>query len=92
MTWSVVSFDCDETLSYIELPYYVTTENVAEDRRIVGSEKVFLIPGVGAQGGDINSIRNVASDNILINVGRAIIYAEDPRDAAQVFAERLDKR
>jgi orotidine-5'-phosphate decarboxylase len=69
---------------------YVTADDVATVRRIVGPKTVFLIPGVGAQGGDVAPIRDAAGDNVLINVGCAIIYADDPRVAAHTFAERLN--
>jgi orotidine 5'-phosphate decarboxylase subfamily 2 len=46
----------------------------------------FLIPGIGAQGGDLeNTVKNAIDKNkqgILINSSRGIIYAEDPAQAA----------
>ncbi len=45
----------------------------------------FLIPGIGAQGGDIDSIRAVATEDaaVLVNSSRAILYASEGRDFAE---------
>ncbi len=42
-----------------------------------------LIPGVGSQGGDINDViqsSTFTSNNIIINISRAIIYASSNED------------
>ncbi len=48
----------------------------------------FLVPGIGAQGGDINSVMQNGSDatgaGLIINSSRAIIHA----DSSAVFAEK----
>jgi orotidine-5'-phosphate decarboxylase len=56
-----------------------------------------LIPGVGAQGGDVGAVvganRQAGSDAYLIAASRSIVYAsegEDFADAARVAAESLD--
>lgn len=52
-----------------------------------------LVPGVGAQGGDLKAvIENLYSNNILlINVGRAVLYAENPKQAAENYALEMKK-
>lgn len=63
---------------------------IAELRAIMATAQ-FLIPGVGAQGGDLDkTVRRAATANkagFLINSSRGIIYAENP--AAE--AEKLQK-
>jgi orotidine-5'-phosphate decarboxylase len=56
-----------------------------------------LIPGIGAQGGDltavVNANRDTGSDAFLINASRSIIYAsrgEDFAEAARTAAETLN--
>ncbi|MBM4403838.1 MAG: orotidine-5'-phosphate decarboxylase [Candidatus Cloacimonetes bacterium] len=49
--------------------------------------RIFLIPGIGAQGGDLAAVMKHASDrdedpNILINSSRGIIFADRSRDFA----------
>lgn len=59
--------------------------------------RLFLIPGVGAQGGDLEAVLKDATDNpgmpnILINSSRGIIFAESSKDfakAAGIEAEKL---
>lgn len=57
-----------------------------------------LVPGVGAQGGDVGAVvvanREAGSDAFLIAASRSIIYAsqdEDFADAARSAAESLDR-
>jgi orotidine-5'-phosphate decarboxylase len=50
----------------------------------------FLVPGVGAQGGDIDTVCNqlfTQEGGILINISRAIIFASRGEDFAQQAAE-----
>lgn len=65
---------------------HVTEENIRSIRRIAGSDKVFLIPGVGAQKGDVNKVLKSAGENVLINVGRDIIYSKNPKRKAEEYA------
>lgn len=55
----------------------------------------FLIPGIGAQGGDLEAaIRNggdAAGDQALINSSRGIIYASDGEDFTEAAAEEAKK-
>ncbi|HEX8103687.1 MAG TPA: orotidine-5'-phosphate decarboxylase [Solirubrobacteraceae bacterium] len=71
-------------------------DELARVREDVGPEMPLLIPGVGAQGGDLEAAvaANGGTPAFLINASRAIIYAGatagDFADAARVEAERLD--
>jgi len=59
--------------------------------RELSGEKLFLIPGIGAQAGEIESaVRYGINDEkaVLINVSRAIIYASSSTD----FAERAREK
>jgi len=59
-------------------------DRVARLREIAGSLKI-LSPGVGAQGGDLEAVKDLV-DGII--VGRAIYRAPDPAGAAREFARR----
>ena len=56
-------------------------------RQIIGNDIPLLIPGVGAQGGDVAAaVRNGTDDSgelAIINVSRSILYASDGRDFAR---------
>ena len=60
--------------------------------RLALPEIPFLVPGVGAQGGDFKEVvkyaRNKAGTGLLINVGRDIIYADDSKDFAKKIREK----
>ncbi len=58
-------------------------------RAIVG-DMTILVPGVGAQGGDVQEVLNNGltkdGQGLLINVGRSVIFSQDPgREAKDLF-------
>ncbi|MHB1294809.1 MAG: orotidine-5'-phosphate decarboxylase [Anaerolineae bacterium] len=54
----------------------------------------FLVPGVGAQGGELDAVlrAGLRADGMgmLINASRSILYAQDPRAAAQALREEIN--
>lgn len=74
-------------------------EMIREVRKIVGDGRILLIPGIGKQGGDLeSSIRYgcTSGENIIINVSRSIIYAEGEfpesvRGAAERYREEINR-
>lgn len=66
-------------------------EELAEIRAVVG-DMTLLIPGIGAQGGDIAKTiqagRNSAGRGMIINSARDIIYAGNDEDFAQAARAR----
>ncbi|MEM2576979.1 MAG: hypothetical protein QW476_03525, partial [Candidatus Bathyarchaeia archaeon] len=69
----------------IGLGKHVSEEDIKEVRQIIGEEKIILFPGVGAQKGDPEKAIKNGGRNILINIGRAIIYSENPRKKAEEY-------
>lgn len=67
-------------------------EEMAKIRGIVGPDMAFLVPGVGAQGGDIGAVMKAGIGNdkrgLIINSARDIIYA----DSSEHFAEAARTR
>lgn len=56
----------------------------------VSPKSLILVPGVGAQGGKAQDVMNSeARERVLINVSRSIIFASDPRSAAEKYAKEL---
>ncbi len=53
-----------------------------------------LLPGIGAQGGDLEAALAAGLDErgagIIVSASRSIIYAEDPRVAAQELRDRIN--
>jgi orotidine-5'-phosphate decarboxylase len=68
-------------------------EEIKKLKEIIAPSTPLLVPGVGAQGGDMEAvIQNLYRENILlINVGRAVLYNADPKQAARNFAETMQK-
>ncbi|MCD6366837.1 MAG: orotidine-5'-phosphate decarboxylase [Bacteroidales bacterium] len=60
--------------------------------RTLTPDNFFLVPGIGAQGGDLEMvIRNGknADGGLLINSSRGIIFAENPKQAAKNLQEQM---
>jgi orotidine-5'-phosphate decarboxylase len=77
--------NCDADGCVVGATGHVTEQNIKTIREIVGDDKVFLVPGVGTQEGDPRKVIKAAGRNTLINVGRAIIYAENPKRKAEEY-------
>ncbi|MCJ7631718.1 orotidine-5'-phosphate decarboxylase [Candidatus Bathyarchaeota archaeon] len=67
---------------------HVTEKDLREVRSIVGPDRVFLIPGIGTQKGDLDKLL-AAGGNVLVNVSRDIIYSKDPQNRAREYCTRL---
>jgi len=65
---------------------------VLAEMRHLAPERWFLVPGVGAQGGAIEALApglRPDGSGILVNVSRGIGLAEDPREAALAYVQKL---
>ena len=61
-------------------------EQIKEIREI-HPKAILLIPGIGAQGGNVAKVLEYGGDDLVINSSRAIIYASQDKD----FGERAGK-
>lgn len=68
---------------------HVREVDIQKIRKTVGDESIILFPGIGSQGGDVKKIFANAGENILINVGRNVIYSPNPGKSAEEFNKRL---
>jgi orotidine-5'-phosphate decarboxylase len=63
-------------------------------RALVG-EMTLLIPGVGAQGGEVESVVrsgvNAAGRGMIVTVSRAILHADDPGAAAKQYRDDINR-
>ncbi len=69
-------------------------EELKKVREIVG-EMTLLVPGIGAQGGDVTKTvkagLNLKKAGMIINSSRGIIFAENPRLEAQKLRDEINK-
>jgi orotidine-5'-phosphate decarboxylase len=82
--------DCDADGCVVGATGHVTENDVKIIRKIAGSDKVLLVPGIGAQKGDLQKMLMAAGENVLINVGRDIIYSRNPKQRAREYYVMLD--
>lgn len=70
-------------------------KELAEARELIGENMAILIPGIGAQGGDIESTVkasiNKVGRGVMISSSRAILYASDSDNFAEAAAEQARK-
>ncbi|VWU49411.1 orotidine 5'-phosphate decarboxylase, putative [Hepatocystis sp. ex Piliocolobus tephrosceles] len=77
---------------------FVVGANCSEEMKIIRQkfpDIYFLIPGIGAQNGDLKKIFNYGYyqnyEKLLINVGRAITKNADPRKAAEEYYNQINQ-
>lgn len=66
-------------------------EELRQVREVVGTMPL-LIPGIGAQGGDLHQVltNGLSGDGgLLISSSRSIIYSDDPRESAQQLRDEI---
>ncbi|MCY3781731.1 MAG: orotidine-5'-phosphate decarboxylase [Chloroflexi bacterium] len=70
-----------------------TPEDMARMRSLVG-DMTLLVPGIGAQGGDISAVLraglNGEGRGLIINSSRAILFADDPAAAAAALRDAIN--
>jgi orotidine-5'-phosphate decarboxylase len=69
-------------------------EEIKAIRRLVG-DMTLLVPGVGAQGGDVRAAvqtgLNSRGKGLIISTGRSIIFAEDPGKATRDLRDEINR-
>jgi orotidine 5'-phosphate decarboxylase subfamily 2 len=69
-------------------------EEMKKIREIVG-DMIFLVPGIGAQGGNLEEVimngLNSNGGGLIINSSRGIIFSENPKKEAQKLCEEIRK-
>ncbi len=69
---------------------HIKDEEIALARRF-GAGRLVLLPGVGKQGGEAGAIwKHFGLDEVIVNVGRAVMFAEDPSVAARDYQNMLN--
>lgn len=68
---------------------FVEDEYIKNIQKTVGDNVVFLLQGIGAQGGQANKIRHVR--NPLVSLGRAVIYTDNPRKTIKGYHDIFKK-
>lgn len=69
-------------------------QELAQIRAIVG-DMTLLVPGIGAQGGDVASVvragLNSRGQGLIINASRSIIFAAEPAAAASALRDSINR-
>ena len=70
-------------------------EEQLQSIRTIVPDLPLLIPGIGAQGGDLKACVKYGVDkkgnNAIINSSRGIIYADNPREAAKTLRDEINQ-
>lgn len=72
-----------------------TYPNEMKKIRDIAGEMTFLVPGIGAQGGDVKEVLqgglNKNQQGLIINASRSIIFAANPSDEAQKLQNEINQ-
>jgi len=66
-------------------------KELADIRRLMGNDFIFLVPGVGAQGGDVKALGsglNRRREGLIISSSREIIFASAGKDFAEAARQK----
>ncbi len=70
-------------------------DELKQIRKVLGEDVILLIPGIGAQGGNVGKTikygTNKNGENAVINSSRGIIYSKDPRKSAILLKDEINK-
>jgi orotidine-5'-phosphate decarboxylase len=62
--------------------------------RAIAPQMVFLVPGIGAQGGDVEAVISAGADErgkgLLISSSRGILFSDDPAKAARELRDEIN--
>ena len=87
--------DWDKKYKNLLMVVGATYPNEMKKIREIASQMTFLVPGVGSQSGDLqNTLKNgLRKDGrgLIISSSRGIIYAQDPKLAAQKLRDEINK-
>jgi len=83
----VVEWNINENLGLV---VGATNPDQLKEIRAVAKDLLFLIPGVGAQGGDLKKTVKAGGKNIIINASRSIINSEDPAEEAKKLRNEIN--
>ena len=64
-------------------------EELKQIRALVGNDMLFLVPGIGAQGGSIEDAIKAGGTRLIINSSRGIIFSENPQLEAKKLKEEI---
>jgi orotidine-5'-phosphate decarboxylase len=82
---------CDADGCVVGSTKHILAETIKKIRSIIGNEKIILFPGIGAQKGDIEKTVRFGGSNIIINVGRKIIYSNNPEEVAKEYSIKFNE-
>ena len=73
----------------VGLTCFVDDVYIKNIQQTVGDKTLFLLQGIGPQGGQANKIRYI--QNPLVSLGRAVIYSENPRKTVEKYHDIFKK-
>ena len=87
--------DWDKKYRNLLMVVGATLPNEMKNIREIVPEMTFLVPGVGSQSGDLqNTLKNGLREDgkgLIISASRSIIYAQNPKLAAQKLKDEINK-
>jgi orotidine-5'-phosphate decarboxylase len=73
----------------VGLTCFVTDHHIKQIQKSVGNKVIFLLQGIGPQGGEANKIRHVT--NPLVSLGRVVLYSDHPHKTVEKYQNIFKK-
>ena len=75
--------------------YLTQLKKAEKEIRKIAGDMTFLVPGIGAQGGDLKAVMEVGLNSeglgLIINSSRGIIFSDSPKEEAEKLCEEMRK-
>lgn len=69
---------------------HITEDEIKNAAHYLGSDMLLLVPGIGAQGGEVTMLRKYfAAERLIANVGRGLMFP-DPRKAYTTPEDQIE--
>jgi orotidine-5'-phosphate decarboxylase len=81
--------ECEADGCIVAATGHVTEEDIKAIRRVVGSDRILLVPGVGTQKGNPEKVLRAVGRNTLIVIARDVIYSDNPGNRALEYSRSL---
>jgi orotidine-5'-phosphate decarboxylase len=73
----------------VGLTSFVKDDYIKKIQELAGDKAVFLMQGIGHQGGEVSKIRH--AHNMLVSLGRTVIYSHNPKEVVKEYCETFKK-
>ena len=84
-----ITTSCGMVIGAPSVRNHITPGEITRVKTIAG-QRIVLVPGMGAQGGDVTPVIDAFGELTIANVGRSVVFAPDVAAAARQYRDRIN--